>query len=480
MSTFQSRFILKLGVGITLIYLAWLPPGIYSIDGNSMLSVAESICVNHSLVVPVGLGIPGRAGLIYSLWYPLLSFLVVPFVEVGVVIARIVHLPVHYLAALCGLALQSLISGAAAAFVAGLAFRLGADWTGARLAALSFAFGTIAMTYARTFFAEPLLTLMTVVSLYAAFGATTADLTISAVFCGGAVLSKPTGIILGPIIAIFVVAKTRKLRLALFPLLGTFAGFVIYAAYNYWRFEDLFSFNPHANQGFNPALLPVGATGLLMSPAQGLVFYCPAVIAAILGVRLGLKANRFAALTIVGVAIGYLLVYSPWTFWGGGWSWGPRYLLPALAVLMAFSGILTNRLRQVLVLLTILGFLVNAPTMFSFYERYLAERNDQGLGINAWDIQSSPALHAWPAAFRETRDAMHTPVTSLTDRLQSGPSSHIAGSKALRVVALWWWLLPAAHISRWIGVLISALLTTLGIWLIVISTCPKQVNQTIT
>ena len=74
------RLAWQLACATGLLYLAFLPPGIYSDDGNSMLAVAESIVAHHSLTVPAGLGIPGRGGEIYSAYYPLQSFLAAPFV----------------------------------------------------------------------------------------------------------------------------------------------------------------------------------------------------------------------------------------------------------------------------------------------------------------------------------------------------------------------------------------------------------------
>ena len=46
-----------LALGTGLIYLAFLPPGIYSLDANSMLAVAESVVARHNLTVPVGLAL---------------------------------------------------------------------------------------------------------------------------------------------------------------------------------------------------------------------------------------------------------------------------------------------------------------------------------------------------------------------------------------------------------------------------------------
>jgi hypothetical protein len=84
----------------------------------------------------------------------------------------------------------------------------------------------------------------------------------------------------------------------------------------------------------------------------------------------------------------------------------------------------------------------------------------------AWEVKSSPALNGWGAAIRETQDALHTPVGLLVGSLGGGPSNHVATSKALRVVAVWWWLLPAAHVPRWAGLIVSASLMALGVRLL--------------
>jgi len=89
------RLIWTLALGTALFYLAFLPPGIYSIDGNSMLGVTESIVTRHNLTVATGPGIPGREGQLYSSWYPLQSLVGVPFVAAALIAARMVHVPFH-------------------------------------------------------------------------------------------------------------------------------------------------------------------------------------------------------------------------------------------------------------------------------------------------------------------------------------------------------------------------------------------------
>src|ERR1700740_2491338 len=156
---------LGLAIGVVLIYLAFLPPGIYSIDGNAMLAVSESLVTHHSFAVPADLGMPGRDGRFFSQWYPLLSILAVPFVAAATQAAHVLKLPAHYVAAICALVLPAVFTALTAAFVALIAQQLGSSRRGAFLAALTYAFGTIALVYARTFYAEPLLALLTAASL---------------------------------------------------------------------------------------------------------------------------------------------------------------------------------------------------------------------------------------------------------------------------------------------------------------------------
>jgi hypothetical protein len=144
----------RLSLCIALIYLAFLPPGIYSIDGNGMLALAESLVAHHSWAVPAELGLPGRGGEFFSKWYPLQSLLAVPLVAVATEAAHFVRVPVHYLAAILSLVLPAILTALTAGLVALISLRLGSSVAGAQFSALAYAFGTIALAYARTFYAN--------------------------------------------------------------------------------------------------------------------------------------------------------------------------------------------------------------------------------------------------------------------------------------------------------------------------------------
>jgi len=78
------------------------------------------------------------------------------------------------------------------------------------------------------------------------------------------------------------------------------------------------------------------------------------------------------------------------------------------------------------------------------------------------DPASFPSIGAVTGAAREVRDAQNSDVREIFAR-RGAPSATITGSRALRVVALWWWVLPVAGIPRWIGAALSFFLVALGL-----------------
>lgn len=454
-----------LGVGTALIYLAFLPPAIHSIDGHSMLAVAESLVTRLDFSVPAELGRPGMGNRYYSPWSPLLSVIVTPFVAAGLRLAPLVNLPGHYVAAVFALMLQALLTGATAALIALLAVRLGSDKENACLAALGYAFGTMAMAYARTFYAEPLLALLTLASVYFVIGTTRTELVCCGTAAGLCVLAKAPGVIVGPVLALHVLLKDRSFRRATAPLLGTTAGVFLYLVYNHLRFGNpLSSGMPWL---FKTSVFVEGFLGHLISPGQGLLFYCPPVVLAIVGMHRGGTAKARESRLIAAVFAAYLILYSFWHTWEGySWTWGPRYLLPSLPGLMVLAALSGARWRRGFVLLVLVGFLGNSPTLVSPYERYYAEAKQQGVSVGAslWSPAQSPLANGWSVAARQVRDAWASDVTELVRR--AGPPDELADAEMFRIITVWWWMLPAVGVPRWIGVVCAGGMITIGLMVI--------------
>lgn len=478
------RLSLAIGFGVGLIYLALIPPGISEIDGIAMLELAESLVRNHNLRVSPETGTLGLDGYYYSRWYPLLSVLAIPFVAAGLSLGQIFGLPGNYVAGVCVLILPALLTAATTSLVVLLALRLGSAKQSAYLAGLSYAFGTIALVYSGTFFTEPLLAFLIAISLYLVLGKTNKEIIGASIFSGLVILAKPTGLIVGPILSVYLIIKRRSLTLASFPLISTMFFTFIYGVYNFVRFGNPFSFgqswinnvpseiastaaeqNPASIEGalgfLSKFMVPVqGILGLLISPGRGLLWYSPVVILAFVGFRNALKKNRLEALLIVVLLSGFLLIHSG-SWWVGGWSWGPRYLLPVLPGLLALTALMRKRWMNLLLILTVVGFLVNAPTRIAFYDRYFFEAAEQGIPEDKllWSFEYAPFRHGWSMAHRQIDDALKSDASELVKKESTR-------KRYTRVIAIWWWMLPTVGISLWVGILTTLILIGLGAWII--------------
>jgi len=458
----EYRLALRVGTGLFLIYLAFLAPGIYSSDGASTLAVSESLVTQHSFNVPENVGTPGTGGKFFSNWYPLLSLCAVPFVLVAYLVSHATSLPFHYLAGVSVLPMMGALTAATAGAVVVLAQRLGADEKGAWLAGVSFGLGTMALAYARVFYADSLLAFLTIFAVCLTIGGSRSELATAACLAGLAVLAKPTGVLLAPILAGYLFVKRAPLRICLLPLFGAGVAGVLYMGYNVMRFGHPLDFGRAV--GFDSSVFPSGFSGLLVSPGCGLFWYCPPAVLALFVFRRAVKNNLWEVLAVVAVFAAFHVLHAFYLDWRGGWSWGPRYLLPGIPGLCALAGLMQGRGRKALVALTVLGFFVSAPTLFTFYERYFAELSQQGIHVGtdtAWSLSRAPLLHIWPGAFREVQDARGMNASELFGQREI-PRYSVEESRALRIVAVWWWVLPVVHVPRWIGFLVAMLLVMLG------------------
>ncbi|MBZ0255363.1 hypothetical protein K8I31_04845 [bacterium] len=133
----------------------------------------------------------------------------------------------------------------------------------------------------------------------------------------------------------------------------TAAGVVFFIAYNqiYWSgeasggYEGSFVLNPSA------AIL-----GFLGSPGKSLFLFNPIFLLLPLLVRHFYNRNQTAALLWAGLCVVFLLLYSFWGNWWGGWGYGPRHLVPLLPLLaLPIAEALEMRSASTYVVLFLLG-----------------------------------------------------------------------------------------------------------------------------
>jgi hypothetical protein len=462
-SSVRNKF-LFLFLGAFLIFLAFLPVGIQSIDGGSMLMVADAIVTQHTVAIPGDEGTIGRDGRNYSNWYPLQSVLALPVVAATIKASGAVHLPVRYLESFTVNVLPALYTALTVALVYLLSLSLGGEEAGAWLAAIVYAFGTIAMVYTRGFYADPLLALLVALGFLITFRLGPTWWIVPVTAC--AALAKPTGVILGAVLSAYLLWKTRHFWMSILPGIGTSIGLGLYFLYNYQRFGNPLTFGQPWTFSFG--FVPQGLAGILFSPGGGLFWYCPCAFLALVAIW-KIKGPRLEAWAILAFAGLFLLLHCCWRVWAGGWSWGPRLLLPIVPGLVALTGVLNRNWRRPLAILAVLTFLLTVPNLFASYQRFYAETTEQGISENnfRWQPRYSLLLNMWPAALRQIRDARQNDVRQLFAEHTETSATTIATSRALRIVAVWWWVLPVAHISRVWGILVSLLLTITGIVLLV-------------
>ncbi len=89
---------------------------------------------------------------------------------------------------------------------------------------------------------------------------------------------------------------------------------------------------------FSESKLPNSFGTLMFSTDRGLLFYGPIFIFGLLGLLLLLKTLTPETITLIGLVLVNIFLYSSWGDPWGGWSYGTRYLIPSMAILSLFAG----------------------------------------------------------------------------------------------------------------------------------------------
>ncbi len=106
--------------------------------------------------------------------------------------------------------------------------------------------------------------------------------------------------------------------------------------WNWLRFGSLLDSGYVESEAFNGDWL-FGLIGLLVSPGRGLLWYSPVLLLVPLGVGWFWRRARWLLVSSAGVALLYWLLYAKWYMWHGGYSWGPRFLVPVLPFLLLMT-----------------------------------------------------------------------------------------------------------------------------------------------
>jgi len=242
-------------------------------------------------------------------------------------------------------------SDLAAALFLTLMMRRGVPPRIAVAVALALALGTPLFAYSAWLFSEPLAMSLLVGAALAAFGDSgpvkVGPATLAGALLGLCLLVRPGHALAAPVFVAAVLLREGKRGLSSALALGGMAavGLAVYLAWNYHLFGNPFDFGYPgiANRGkrINGFATPLlsGLAGFLVSPGKSILIHAPLVLLAITALPRLARFDRGLALLAIAAPLSYLLLYSRYTQWEGGYCVGPRYLLPPLPFLLLALGL---------------------------------------------------------------------------------------------------------------------------------------------
>lgn len=321
-------------------------PTFLGYDGNIMLRVTESLLLHHSVQITDPMLHFNEP---YSYFGLGVSLFLIPFVAIG-------HGLFGSSTALLTL-FEPLVTAATVATLWLLLRDLGVSRRRALWIAWLYAFGTLAWHYAGVLSSEPLVALCLTVAvlalrLFRRSGGQWA-LVVAGSAVGVAVVARvDSALLIALPISLYlltlVVQRQRSqlttggspsgwwragTQIAFFgaPLL---LGGVVDIWYDWVRYGKPFQTGYAADGlGFTFPLLK-GIYGLLVSPGVGLFVFVPVLVMALVGLsdlRRRWPLESALVLAVIGLRV---LFYARWFAWDGGVSWGPRFLVPMLPLMM--------------------------------------------------------------------------------------------------------------------------------------------------
>jgi hypothetical protein len=164
--------------------------------------------------------------------------------------------------------------------------------------------------------------------------------------------------------------------------------------------------------------------GLTLSPGKGLLWYLLLTALSPLGFWYFNRRRPNENKLFLGLVVIWIVFHSPYTYWSGGWSWGPRFLLPIVPYLLLPLGALIERkpargekmLQLGLAALLALSIIVQVPAvvadysrhLLSVYEKYPDDFDHQVL----FTWESSPLPGQWISMLEVTSIARQPEITA--------------------------------------------------------------------
>jgi hypothetical protein len=210
---------------------------------------------------------------------------------------------------------------------------LGANQLQAAIVTGAICLGTFFFTYGTTYYSEPAVALCVAVGLLALARRGTSG--AWAIWVGAAaglsVLFRTDSLLLIALpLGIAVVATRPPARHLAMAAAASLPFLALWAWYDEARFGSVFSLGyTNHGQGFTHPFFD-GFIGQFVSPGKGIIWFAPVLLLSLWSFRSAYQ--RWPALTMLVIVLiaARFFFYASWWAWDGAFSFGPRFLVPAL------------------------------------------------------------------------------------------------------------------------------------------------------
>ncbi len=328
------------GAAVTLLCLATAGGRITASDEYTMYRLTESLVTRGAVWVEAGNAERGPDGRLYPKAALGQALAAAPFHVVGRLVAAPFTAPRKDLVtrAVTSL-LNPVVLGVLAAVLFLLFHAVGASPRGAFFWSVATCLSTPLWVYGKSFLTEPLLALGLTAGLYGALRFRDAGEPRHAFLAGFAwgfaVLVKYA---VAPAVLLLALPFLPQLkRRSAWPAFAAVVACVLVAlAYNAARTGSPLGtgYGRQATTAAFTTPLFVGLYGLLVSSGKGVVWFAPLVVLVPAAVGAAVRRLGRPALGVVAACSGLTLVYASFEHWAGDGSWGPRYLVPLLPLVL--------------------------------------------------------------------------------------------------------------------------------------------------
>lgn len=333
------RAALQVGLTMVVVFCVTATGYVAVVDTEYSIRTARALVERRAWDIELpagGTGFQAPSGKVYSKYGPGLPLVFVPLVLLSKGVVAATDLPEDLITGFIVSFYNVPFGAATCGLLVLYARRFGANVRAARSVGFLLGFATLMWRYSVYDFSEALQAFLLMLSVVLLGRRSLRTLVAGSLAMGSLVLVKAVYLAYVPLLVFYaadpLVERKGSARRAALACLGVAGAFLLLLWLNHLRFGDAFQtgYGEEARQ-WQPADVLPRAFALLFSPDKGLFLFSPVVVLGLLGAsRLWRSVPRSEVVLLAGAVGLNLLLAAGWHSWEGGWSWGPRLLVPVL------------------------------------------------------------------------------------------------------------------------------------------------------